>query len=70
MGTGLLAVANTVVLAASYTKAITSLKSVLLILGSVIGAVMLVYGGIKFAMVFRQMGQKQNAIIKNVFYAS
>lgn len=51
MGTGILAAAtNTVVLAASYTKAITSLKSVLLTLGSAIGAVMLVYGGIKFAI--------------------
>jgi uncharacterized membrane protein YidH (DUF202 family) len=59
MGTNLLAVAtNTVVLAASYTKAITSLKSVLLTLGSAIGAVMLVYGGIKFAMAFRQMDQQ------------
>lgn len=59
MGTGILAAAtNTVVLAASYTKAITSLKSVLLTLGSAIGAVMLVYGGIKFAMAFRQMDQQ------------
>ena len=37
---------NMVLAAASYTKAITSLKSVLLTLGSAIGAVMLVYGGI------------------------
>ena len=44
--------------AASYTHAITSLKSVLLTLGSAIGAVMLVYGGIKFAMAFRQMDQQ------------
>ena len=41
---------NMVLAAASYTKAITSLKSVLLTLGSAIGAVMLVYGGIKFAL--------------------
>ena len=59
MGTGLLAVAtNTMVLATGYTKAITSLKSVLLTLGSAIGEVMLVYGGIKFAMAFRQMDQQ------------
>ena len=49
---------NMVLAAASYTKAITSLKSVLLTLGSAIGAVMLVYGGIKFAMAFRQMDQQ------------
>lgn len=42
----------------SYTKAITSLKGVLITLGSAIGAVMLVYGGIKFAMAFRQMDQQ------------
>lgn len=44
--------------AASYTKAITSLKGVLITLGSTIGAVMLVYGGIKFAMAFCQMNQQ------------
>ena len=44
MGTGVILVAT------SYTTAITNLKSVLLTLGSAIGAVMLVYGGIKFAM--------------------
>lgn len=49
---------NVVLAATSYTKAITSLKSVLLTLGSAIGAVMLVYGGIKFAMAFRQMDQQ------------
>ena len=43
---------NMVLAAASYTKAITSLKSVLLTLGSAIGAVMLIYGGIKFDMAF------------------
>ena len=43
---------NMILAATSYTKAITSLKSVLLTLGSAIGAVMLVYGGIKFAMAF------------------
>lgn len=54
-----LATANTVVLAATgYMRAITNLKSVLLSLGSAIGAVMLVYGGIKFAMAFRQMDQQ------------
>lgn len=54
-----LAAANTVVLAtAGYMRAITNLKSVLLSLGSAIGAVMLVYGGIKFAMAFRQMDQQ------------
>lgn len=42
----------------SYTKAINSLKGVLITLGSAIGAVMLVYGGIKFAMAFRQMDQQ------------
>ena len=44
--------------AAGYTRAITSLKGVLITLGSAIGAVMLVYGGIKFAMAFRQMDQQ------------
>lgn len=41
-----------------YTHAIDSLKGVLIILGTSIGAVMLVYGGIKFAMAFRQMDQQ------------
>lgn len=59
MGTQVMALAaNTMVLATSYTRAITNLKSVLLTLGSAIGAVMLVYGGIKFAMAFRQMDQQ------------
>lgn len=44
--------------AAAYTKSITKLKSVLISIGSAIGAVMLVYGGIKFAMAFRQMDQQ------------
>ena len=44
--------------AASYTHAMTSLKGVLISIGSAIGAVMLVYGGIKFAMAFRQMDQQ------------
>ena len=42
----------------SYLTAITKLKTVLISLGSAIGAVMLVYGGIKFAMAFRQMDQQ------------
>ena len=55
----LLASASTAVLAtAGYMRAITNLKTVLLSLGSAIGAVMLVYGGIKFAMAFRQMDQQ------------
>lgn len=59
MGTHLYAAASPAFLAvSSYTTAITSLKSVLLTLGSAIGAVMLVYGGIKFAMAFRQMDQQ------------
>lgn len=59
MRTQLLAAANnTMILATGYTSAITNLKSVLLTLGSAIGAVMLVYGGIKFAMAFRQMDQQ------------
>ena len=49
---------NNMILATTYMHAITSLKSVLLALGSSIGAVMLVYGGIKFAMAFRQMDQQ------------
>ncbi len=49
---------NNMILATSYMTAITSLKSVLLTLGSSMGAVMLVYGGIKFAMAFRQMDQQ------------
>ena len=55
----LLASASTAVLATSgYMRAITNLKTVLLSIGSAIGAVMLVYGGIKFAMAFRQMDQQ------------
>ncbi len=55
----LLAAANYAVVAtAGYMRAITNLKSVLLSIGSAIGAVMLVYGGIKFAMAFRQMDQQ------------
>lgn len=42
----------------SYLTAITNLKTVLISLGSAIGAVMLVYGGIKFAMAFRAMDQQ------------
>lgn len=49
---------STMLLATSYTRAITSLKTVLISLGTAIGAVMLVYGGIKFAMAFRQMDQQ------------
>ena len=49
---------STILAASSYTTAITNLKSVLLTLGSAIGAVMLVYGGIKFAMAFRSMDQQ------------
>lgn len=52
------AASQPIVLATSYTNAITSLKGVLITLGSAIGAVMLVYGGIKFAMAFRQMDQQ------------
>ncbi|MGN1174089.1 MAG: hypothetical protein ACI4S1_01365 [Roseburia sp.] len=59
MGTNLLSAASTMVLAsAGYMRAITNLKTVLLSIGSAIGAVMLVYGGIKFAMAFRQMDQQ------------
>ena len=59
MGTNLLASASTMVLAsAGYMRAITNLKTVLLSIGSAIGAVMIVYGGIKFAMAFRQMDQQ------------
>lgn len=59
MATNLLASASTMVLAsAGYMRAITNLKTVLLSIGSAIGAVMLVYGGIKFAMAFRQMDQQ------------
>lgn len=59
MGTNLLASASTMVLAsAGYMRAITNSKTVLLSIGSAIGAVMLVYGGIKFAMAFRQMDQQ------------
>jgi len=54
----LLAAAQPLIVAASYTRAINSLKGVLITLGSAIGAVMLVYGGIKFAMAFRQMDQQ------------
>ena len=46
------------ILLSSYSGAITNLKGVLTTLGAAIGAVMLVYGGIKFAMAFRQMDQQ------------
>jgi len=54
----LAAASNMMVVATSYTSAITNLKSVLLTLGAAIGAVMLVWGGIRFAMSFRQMDQQ------------
>ena len=54
----LAAASNMMVVATSYTSAITNLKSVLLTLRSAIGAVMLVWGGIRFAMYFRQMDQQ------------
>ena len=38
-----------------YTHAIDSLKGVLITLGTALGAVMLVWGGIRFALSFRQM---------------
>ena len=41
-----------------YTHAIDALKGILITLGTSIGAVMLVYGGIKFAMAFRVMDQQ------------
>ena len=41
-----------------YTHAIDSLKGARITLGTSIGVVMLVYGGIKFAMAFRQMDQQ------------
>lgn len=47
-----------ILLAGGYVTAITNLKGVLLTLGAAIGAVMLIYGGIKFAMAFRQMDQQ------------
>lgn len=56
--TEVMAAAQPALLAATYTGAINSLKGVLITLGSAIGAVMLVYGGIKFAMAFRQMDQQ------------
>ena len=59
MKTPILAAAtNMMVVATSYTRAITNLKSVLLTLGAAIGAVMLVWGGIRFAMSLRQMDQQ------------
>jgi len=47
-----------VLAAARYTRTIINLKGVLITLGSEIGAVNLVYGGINFAMAFRQMNQR------------
>ncbi len=47
-----------ILMAATYLTAITKLKGVLIAIGAAIGAVMLVYGGIKFAMAFRQMDQQ------------
>ncbi len=43
--------------AAGYTKGIDSLKGVLISIGTSIGAVMLVFGGIKFAMALRNVDQ-------------
>ena len=45
------------ILAASYTGAIDSLKGVLISIGSSIGAVMLIFGAIKFAMALRNVDQ-------------
>lgn len=58
MRTSFLATTSYGVAAASYTRAITNLQGILVTLGTAIGAVMLVYGGIKFAMSFRQMDQQ------------
>lgn len=49
---------NGILLAGGFLTAITNLKGVLLTVGAAIGVVMLVYGGIKFAMAFRQMDQQ------------
>ncbi len=43
--------------AAGYTKAIDSLKGVLISIGTSIGAVMIVFGAIKFAMALRNVDQ-------------
>ena len=48
--------------AAGYTKAIDSLKGVLISIGTSIGAVMIVFGAIKFAMTLRNVdknGERQ-----------
>ncbi len=47
-----------ILLASGYMTAITNLKGILLTIGAAIGAVMLVYGGIKFAIAFKQMDQQ------------
>ncbi len=47
-----------VMAATGYLHAIEALKGVLITIGSGIGAVMLVYGAIKFAMAFRQLDQQ------------
>jgi len=41
-----------------FTHAIDSLKGVLITIGTAIGAVMLVYGGIRFAIAFKQLDQQ------------
>ena len=55
----------------SYIHAIDPLKGILITLGTSIGAVMLVYGDIKFAMAFRQMnqqGEHQDMLVMEPWY--
>ena len=46
-----------VMVATSYVTAINNLKNILLTIGTALGAVMLVYGGIRFAMSFKDYDQ-------------
>lgn len=42
----------------SYTSQLTNLKTILLTIGAAIGAVMLVWGGIQFAISFKKVNQQ------------
>lgn len=45
------------VFAASYTKPLTSLESILTTIAKAVGVVLIAYGGIRFAIAFQKMDQ-------------
>jgi len=54
----LLPIKNYVVVGGDYLSAITSLQNVLVAIASAIGGVIIVYGGIKFALAFQKLDQQ------------